>query len=525
MSRLIAVVLVLAILLGSSASSVQALNSEDLVYHPIETDRNGNIIPWYSPNLGEAYDHNIRLVWDFWKNMRTCDNGVKYYMQHQVWRKNFDDPRGLGGDQLNEALSSWNLLHQYLGDEAVKDDMIYIADYYIEHAFSKPTDAWPDVPYPYNTDVHSGVYDGDMRSGKGILQPDKAASFGAEMITLYEITGMRKYLTVAMKIANTLTSKIKPGDADNSPWPFRVNAETGEVHQLNRNGTIHTASYTTAWTAALRLYDGLIRLHKGTVGSYRKARRMVIDWLKAYPIKTNYWGPFFEDVPTNRDTDTEINADTLAWYILEHPDWDPDWKQQAKAILNWSLNTFANFDWVEYGVVPINEQTVFMLPGNSHTARYASVELLIAEKTGDDSLKRDAIRRLNWATYTVNDDGRNRYPEDDIWLSDGYGDYVRHYLRAMASSPELAPDNQNHLLRTSSVIKSIAYGPDTITYTKCSGRSTERLKLGEWEPAAVIGGEMQWDAKTKVLEIRATSPTVTILREVDASTSELSGSH
>jgi hypothetical protein len=150
---------------------------------------------------------------------------------------------------------------------------------------------------------------------------------------------------------------------------------------------------------------------------------------------------------------------------------------------------------------------------------------LIAEKTGDDSLKRDAIKRLNWATYTVNDDGRNRYPEDDIWLSDGYGDYVRHYLRAMASSPELAPDNQNHLLRTSSVIKSIVYGPDTITYTKCGGRSTERLKLGEWEPLSVIGGEMEWDAKTKVLEIRATSTTVTILREDDASNSELSGSH
>ena len=77
MPRVIAVVLVLAILFGSSASSVRALNSEDLVYRPIETDRDGNIIPWYSPNLGEAYDHNVRLVWDFWKNMRTCDNGVK----------------------------------------------------------------------------------------------------------------------------------------------------------------------------------------------------------------------------------------------------------------------------------------------------------------------------------------------------------------------------------------------------------------------------------------------------------------
>ena len=39
----------------------------------------------------------------------------------------------------------------------------------------------------------------------------------------------------------------------------------------------------------------------------------------------------------------------------------------------------------------------------------------------------------------VAEDGRNRYPYDMVWLTDGYGDYVRHYLRAMAAAPELAP--------------------------------------------------------------------------------------
>jgi hypothetical protein len=82
--------------------------------------------------------------------------------------------------------------------------------------------------------------------------------------------------------------------------------------------------------------------------------------------------------------------------------------------------------------------------------------------TGDRSLKEDAIRRLNWATYTVDTDGKNRYIRDDNWLTDGYGDYVRHYLRAMASAPELAPEDQNHLLRTNSVVQSIQYGNDSI---------------------------------------------------------------
>jgi hypothetical protein len=124
------------------------------------------------------------------------------------------------------------------------------------------------------------------------------------------------------------------------------------------------------------------------------------------------------------------------------------------------------------------------------------------------ALKDPAIRRLNWATYMVDVDGKNRYPRDDIWLTDGYGDYVRHYLRAMASFPELAPDDQNHLLRTTSVIQTISYANDAIAYTKFDSASTERFKLGQWAPKSVTGGTMQWDPKTKVLTVRATEKSV-----------------
>jgi hypothetical protein len=59
--------------------------------------------------------------------------------------------------------------------------------------------------------------------------------------------------------------------------------------------------------------------------------------------------------------------------------------------------------------------------------------------TGDRSGADHAIRQLNWATYMVDVDGKNRYMQDENWLTDGYGDYVRHYLRSMAAMPELAP--------------------------------------------------------------------------------------
>ena len=79
---------------------------------------------------------------------------------------------------------------------------------------------WPNVPFPYNADVHSGRYDGDMVAGKGFLQPDKAGAFGAELVSLHKITGEARYLAAAVGIADTLALHARPGDADRSPWPF-----------------------------------------------------------------------------------------------------------------------------------------------------------------------------------------------------------------------------------------------------------------------------------------------------------------
>ena len=485
---------------------------EKIGYHEVKTDAGGRIVPWYGSGPSQAYDHVVRLVFDFWKNMRMCPNGVPYYLQHQVWKPEADDPRGLGGDQIPMALSSWNLLYGYLGDAAVKQNMALMADYWLAHGMSKPDVLWANLPYPYNTEVHSGQYDGDMRAGKGFLQPDKAASFGAELVVLYKMTGDRKYLDAAVRIATTLARAVKPGDGDNSPWPYRVYAVTGAVHKEVKDGKTCVASYTSNYTGALRLFADLIALGQGDGKTYTRAREMVIAWLKAYPLKSNKWGPFFEDISTSAWSDTQINADTLAAYILDHPEWDADWREQARRILEWSYTAFANKEYAKWGVIPINEQTAYKVPGNSHTSRHASVELLYCEKTGDNALKEDAIRRLSWATYTVDMDGKNRYIRDDNWLTDGYGDYVRHYLRAMAWAPELAPDDQNHLLRTSSVIQSIEYGADRIAYTKFDAASTERLKMGAWQPKAVSGGAMEWNPATRALNVRSKARTVTIRR-------------
>ncbi|MBI4893795.1 MAG: hypothetical protein HY821_24475 [Acidobacteria bacterium] len=486
--------------------------SQQIGYHEPKTDTSGRIVPWYGGGPSEAYDFVVRATFRFWLNIAPCPNGVPYYLQHQVWAPNEKDRRALGGDQIPMALSSWNLLHGYLGDTAVRDNMVLIADYWLDHGMSAPNLLWPNLPYPYNTELHSGIYDGDMRAGKGFLQPDKAASFGAELVTLYKITGQRKYLDAAIGIADTLAARIQPGDATHSPWPYRVHAATDEVHSETRNGAHGVAAYTTNYTSALQLFDDLTALRQSNAAAYLKAKAALATWLKKYPLKTNNWGPFFEDIHTSVASNTEYNADTMAAYLLDHPEFDPNSLRLAKGILDWSLATFENKEYQKWGVLVLNEQTAYLVPGNSHTARHAAAELRYGELTGDHSLREDAIRRLNWATYTVDKDGKNRYIRSGNWLTDGYGDYIRHYLRAMAALPELAPANQNHLLRTSSVIRSIDYGAERIAYDKFDARSTERFKLAAWRPRSIRGGKMQWDAAAQTLTVTATSNRVELLK-------------
>ena len=451
-------------------------NVEKLSYHPIKTDAQGSILPWFDNDPGKSYDHIIRLVWNFWDTMRTDLNGLPYHMNHQVWRKDHNDSRGIGGDQFSMVLSSWKLLYAYTGNERVLDNMKFITDYYLSHSLSGEGCKWKNLPYPYNTLVYSGIYDGDMIMGKWYTQPDKAGSFGFELINMYKLTGKTVYLDAAIDIANTLSEKMVPGDNDHSPLPFRVNAITGKTGVMNEATPSEiTYSYTSNWTPTMNLFSGLITLGKGDTGNYQKSFQILLDWMKHYPLKTNKWGPFFEDVGSWSDTQT--NAITFARYILENQEQFPDWEESVKHIFDWVYKELGNPKWDKYGVAVVNEQTSYRVPGNSHTARQGAAELFYASKTGDSAAKEKGIRQLNWATYMVKDDGESTYPNNETWMTDGYGDFVRHYLRAMEAFPEFAPAQQNHLVSSTSVIKRISYDVKTIQYDTFDKQSVELLRL------------------------------------------------
>jgi hypothetical protein len=470
------------------ASCPDSLLSDTIQYHPVRVDCRGAILPWYSADIGTSYDTCLMLVWDFWKKMPLDSNGLKYHMNHQVWRPEHDS-RGLGGDQMSMALSSFILLYQYTGDRSIIAEMQYIADEYLARSLSRADAAWPNIPYPYNTSLHSGRYDGDMRDGLGSTQPDKAGNFANDLVALYKITGDRKYLHAAVKIARTLASHTIAGDSIRSPLPFRVNAKTGKTGRLLSNtfsGKVDAlATYTSNWTGTMLLFESLAALDPEGKEQYHAALTLILEWMKKYPLRTNKWGPFFEDIPGWSDTQT--NAVSFAMFIMQHREFFPNWQNDVKGIFEWTYKELGNHEYEKYGVTVMNEQTVYRVPGNSHSSRQASMEIWYSKMSGDTSFLENALRTLNWATYTVAHDGRNRYIRDDIWLTDGYGDYIRHYLRAMAAMPELAPVTKNKLLFSTSVITSISYSDREITYITFDENSEEVLRLKDL-PVAIYAG-------------------------------------
>lgn len=157
-------------------------------FHPVRLDEKGDILPWAAADPGAAYDKTLNLVWFYWAHVppywdiqpERIVNGVKIpsrklgalnLPKYMLFRTL--ETQGIGGDQFAMLLSSWALYYQYSGDEAVKANMVYLADTYLAHGLSAADAAWPNLPYPCNMGPEL-VYDGDLILGKDVTQPDKA---------------------------------------------------------------------------------------------------------------------------------------------------------------------------------------------------------------------------------------------------------------------------------------------------------------------------------------------------------------
>ena len=238
-------------------------------------------------------------------------------------------------------------------------------------------------------------------------------------------------------------------------------------------------NYCSNIVGPVSLLDGLIAAGLGDTAAYRAARNSAWNWMMTFPMVNNVWSQYFEDVGVQGSYNNNLNqynAMMVARYLLEHPEFDANWETHVRGLITWVENNFLQ-TW--YGANTIREQQVFNFAMGSHTSRYASVNALLYEKTGDLAAKEKAYRSFNWATYMCRNNGICIDGPDvnNQWFTDGYGDYIRHFMTGVGAVREWTPANQTHLVRSSSVIKNISYGTSTVSYTTYDNTSTEVLHI------------------------------------------------
>jgi hypothetical protein len=238
---------------------------------------------------------------------------------------------------------------------------------------------------------------------------------------------------------------------------------------------------------ALTLFDELARLGLGDVASYRRARAMAYAWLMRVPMRNDAWSGYFEDIEIQHAPEANTNQYEpmrVARWLLLHPEVDPDWREHVEHLLEWVEETFgddtAKEQGMQWGATVISEQQADMVKMGSHTARFGATTALWAAATGDLEARDRAARSLNWATYTCSESGVVAVGEDSNegwWFSDGYGDYIRHFLVAMGAVPEWAPPREIHVLRSTSVVTKVEYGAGRASWTTFDADATETLRV------------------------------------------------
>ena len=506
--------LVLAAVLGGSPVS----SAETLRYHSLVLDEQNKIIPWFTP-VANAFDNYLDKCWSWAIEAPNDSLGLPISFLYCAWNPG-DPPTASASweNDVGEKIPNWvenaRLYYQYSGDKAPLDYVKRFVDYSLDHGQTPANHVWPE--FPVGT---ANAGDAEFRGFTGIWElwdchVDLAADTGYAMYRMFQIYGEARYRDKAVHVADLLAAAIVPGNATESPWPYVVNSKTGAIK----------SRYAASWDGALLLFDLLIQNHDGNVRKYGKARTLLTKWLLTYPMQNGNWVDGHSDVKINgtENRSTTCGSD-MCLYLFDHPDWDPDFLKDAPKLLKWTEDNFVNISTPDslpgpyLGAYVPCEQKAYMYRMGYQAARLGAQYAQWFAVSGDAAYKDRAYRCFSYNTYMMQENGQSSDgPTKEVgwWWSDCYGEAPRMYYYGMAAVPEWAPPDENHLLHSSSLVKTIAYSDSSITYTTFDTAATELFRLcqtpsgvfAENSPLPRLSGLTRtgwtFDAASGVLRIR-----------------------
>ncbi|HOE97310.1 MAG TPA: AGE family epimerase/isomerase [Candidatus Sumerlaeota bacterium] len=359
--------------------------------------------------------------------------------------------------------------YEFTGDDRILAVARKTADWHLEN--DTPDDwALPHLPPSVVEFKEDGTWQGQSWG----LELDKSAYFGLALLRLYGVTGDARYLDQAQRIADTLVGFQQ----EEGNWPFRVNAQTGEVQ--------HGYACSQLW------YVWFFNLLGDVTGedAHRERADRALHWLLENPVQTNQWIGLYGDVPSGAETYDQWVALETAMYLLEHRDRYPDALEIAKKIEAFIEEKIMEPYGFHEGVPGVVEQSSYRVVLSHHQLRLAEFYATMYQATGDENYKQRAIETANSVTWIVMSDGKMR---QGFWYHSQAAvlilSLVEQFMRVMACIPETAPDDESHLLRHQGLLNEIDYSTGTLRY-RTTASAEEWLTLAG-QPAAVQAGGVE----------------------------------
>jgi hypothetical protein len=476
---------------------VSTVDEPTVAGRQVALDSEGKLLPWPIPdNTGYSYSAYFLSQWTIVLDQYNRQRLPYYYCCFDFDRATFElipDPSWVNSTGYLRAMMQGFIerLYPYTGDPRTIEFLENFVDYELENGLTPDGYAWSQVPYP-SANPGSKRYSGWSQHGEDFVEPHVVGEDGYAYLRLYEMTGNTKYLRAAIRCADALVKNFKPGDENNSPWPYRCHARDGSLQ--NGKGMF---PYSANVVEPIMLLDELLRLKQGDTASYKGVREGAWAWLMKYPMHNNVWVGYFEDVQGSMDNMNQVIPLEFARYILLHPEKDSQWRQHARQLIDWVKTTPKWPKYMVHGAMITTEQGsgkefCCNLPNqccDSHSSRLAAVEALYYARTGDIAYKQAAYRTYNWVTYFQGLPAAAHAPfSNQWWFTDEFADGPRRMMDAFWAVPEWAPADESHLLGSVSVVTKIAYGAGSVTYSTFDADSTDVLRLNFTPDSIRVGG-------------------------------------
>ncbi len=490
--------------LSAAAALTQSLAATNLpayYAHPAELDGYGVIAPWHH-GLNGQLDERLNIAVNVYKRYPWVDQpkavmAAPDFIYNSHWSIKPDGTilippttDWMCGDLCQRA---WSIVkgltahYQYSGDPIA---FVYIpraVDYILDYGLTDEKADWPS--FPISTPTRGKAYGKCDPAGRNQL--DLCAILGVEVLRAYKLTGNARYLDRAKHWGDVFAAKCQFAHPDLSPWNRYVDPSV-----------VGWSDVLTGTTSIIvDFLDELLRLgHAGKDGAIVKARdagrrflneQMLPAWWVNDTWGRTYW-----------DWDNPMMCGMVSMcadHFMKNPGAYPQWQTDLRNMLSllWNRNGAdpASCGDVYSGAWAFPESSVCCRTSLSYNQYTAGPTLIrYGVLAGSDWAVELGRRMMLMATY---DSLANGVVKDGLFgdqVATGEWSNLAHpwplcqVLEAIAWLPQyFAPNRENHVVRSSTVVQEIAYEKGSLSYrTFDAPAGTEEVMRLAFRPARVL---------------------------------------